>query len=598
MKITDKINALEPNKPFYSFEYFPPKTDEGLSNLYDRLRRMSLLDPLFVSFTWGTGGSTVDRTLEMCVIAQGLYGLETCMHLTCTNIAKGVLEDALTEAKNAGIQNILALRGDPPRGQEYWTSSDDEFTHAIDLVRYIRKKYGEWFCIGVAGYPEGHPDSNDKEQDLIHLKEKVDAGANFIISQLFYNIDSFVEWEKKCRKIGITVPIIPCVMPIQGYNSFRRITNLCKVDVPVDIINDLEPIQHDDQAVKEYGVSLATSIISELQKHHNVLGFHLCTLNLEKSVRLILEKLKFVKTEEERDDLQLMSRRRSVTNEIIRREPDGSLPAAKPVIWEEQGADYLGRSEDWDNFPNGRWGDPRSPAFGDIDSHGRSLRVPPDLALGYWKKPESIIDVVQIFKSYILCEIPMLPWSEEPLLKETDAIRSKLIKLNELGYLTVSSQPAVNGVKSTDPDFGWGPKGGYVYQKALVEFFVSPEMFERLAQRISKNCWVTYYAAKRNDEFSTNVKEETPSAVTWGVFPGKEIVQPTIIEKVSFDAWKVEAFALWADWEHLYPEGSPSRKLLKDIGDSWWLVNLVYHDYVNSEGFWELFFGDETGSQP
>ncbi|CAG8541775.1 10357_t:CDS:10, partial [Acaulospora colombiana] len=558
------------------------------------LKRMSLLDPLFISFTWGTGGSTVDKTLEMCVTAHGLYGLETCMHLTCTNIASELLENALTEAKDAGIQNILALRGDLPRGQEYWTPSDNQFMYAIDLIKHIRKKFGEWFCIGVAGYPEGHPDCSDRELNLKYLKEKVDAGANFIISQLFYDVDSFVEWEKECREIGITVPILPGIMPIQGYNSFRRITNLCKISIPADVINSLEPIKHDDQAVKEYGVSLATSIISKLQKDHNVIGFHLCTLNLEKSVRLILDKLKFVRTEEERDP-RPVGMRRSVANDIIRQEPDGSLPAAKPVIWKDQGADYLGRSEDWDNFPNGRWGDSRSPAFGDIDSHGGSLKIPPDLALEYWKEPKSLTDVIQIFKSYILCEIPVLPWSEEPLLKETDIIRSKLIKINELGYLTVSSQPAVNGAKSTDPDFGWGPKGGFVYQKPLVEFFVSPEGFEKLSRRIDKNCWVTYYAARRNnDEFSTNVKEETPSAVTWGVFPGKEIIQPTIIEKASFDAWKTEAFALWADWEHLYPKGSPSQKLLKDIGDNWWLVNLVYHDYVSSEGFWELFVDNET----
>ncbi|CAG8478283.1 10801_t:CDS:10, partial [Diversispora eburnea] len=489
MKITDKISSLESDQPYYSFEFFPPKTDEGLANLYNRLKRMSLLEPLFASFTWGAGGSTIDKTLEMCTTSQGLYGFETCMHLTCTNVVREIVENALKEAKNAGIQNILALRGDPPRGHEYWSSCDDEFTLAIDLVKYIRKKYGEWFCIGVAGYP----DSTDKEQDLKFLKEKVDAGANFIITQFFYDVDSFVEWEKKCREIGI--------MPIQGYNSFRRITNLCKIKVPEEILNALESFKHDDQAVKEYGVSLTVSMISKLLEN-KTRGFHICTLNLEKSVRLILEKLKFVQTEEERAMRRLNRRRSSagfIPNDIIRQEPDGSVPAAKPVIWNEQNADYIGKPEDWDNFPNGRWGDARSP-----DGYGVSLRIP-----------------------------VTLPWSEEPLLKETDIIRPNLIKMNELGFLTISSQPAVNGAKSSAPDFGWGPKGGFVYQKAFVEFFISPEMFEKLTKSIDKNVWVTYYAAKRNDEFfETNIKEETPSAVTWGVFPGKEIIQPTIIEEL------------------------------------------------------------------
>ncbi|RIB18051.1 methylenetetrahydrofolate reductase-domain-containing protein [Gigaspora rosea] len=579
MKIIDKINAHKSTDPFFSFEFFPPKTDDGLSNLYVRLKRMSVLDPLFVSFTWGAGGSTAERTTEMCTTAQGLFGLETCMHLTCTNVVDEILEEALNEAKNSGIQNILALRGDPPRGQDSWTPSDGNFVRAIDLVKCIRKKYNDWFCIGVAGYPEGHPDSDDKAQDLRYLKEKVDAGADFIITQLFYDVDSFVEWEKECRKIGITVPIIPGIMPIQGYNSFRRVTNLCKINIPTDILNALEQIKHDDQAVKDYGVSLAISMITILHEKHNVKGFHFCTLNLEKSVRLILEKMGFVPTEEERN------LRRS-----IKRRP---IPAAKPIIWKEQSEDYLGRSDDWDNFPNGRWGNSKSPAFGELDVYGMSLRISKDQALEYWGEPKTLDDIIQIFKSYILCEIPVFPWSEDPISKETDVIRSNLIKLNEFGYLTVSSQPAVNGVKSDDKDFGWGPKGGYIYQKFFVEFFVNQEKFDKLIQIIDENCWITYYAAKRSHAFKTNIKEETSTAVTWGVFPGKEIVQPTIIEEVSFKAWKEVAFELCSEWERLYPKDSTTQKLLKEIGDNWWLVNLVYNDYVNPEGVWEIFFGIE-----
>ncbi|CAG8563965.1 24393_t:CDS:2, partial [Racocetra persica] len=445
-------------------------------------------------------------------------------------------------------------------------------------------------------YPEGHPDSDNKAQDLRYLKEKVDAGADFIITQLFYDVDLFIEWEKECRKIGITVPIIPGIMPIQGYNSFRRVTNLCKINIPANVSKALEQIKHDDQAVKDYGVSLAIIMITTLYEQYNVKGFHFCTLNLEKSVRLILEKMRFVPTEEERNLRRSNKRRPSigfVTNDIIRQEPDGSLPAAKPIIWKEQSEDYWGRSDDWDNFPNGRWGNSKSPAFGELDVYGTSLRISKDQALEYWREPKTIADIIQIFKSYILCEIPVFPWSEEPLSEETEAIRPNLIKLNEFGYLTVSSQPAVNGVRSDDVNFGWGPKGGYIYQKFFVEFFVSPEMFDKLIKVIDDNCWVTYYAARRNDEFKKNMKEETSAAVTWGVFPGKEIVQPTIIEEVSFKAWKEVAFELWSEWERLYPKDSITQKLLKDIGDNWWLVNLVYNDYVNPEGVWKIFFGNE-----
>ncbi|KAG0019934.1 hypothetical protein BGZ80_005046, partial [Entomortierella chlamydospora] len=151
MKIVDRIAQKKAEgKPYYSFEYFPPKTSQGLSNLIDRIGRMQSMSPTFVTCTWGAGGSTFEKTTELCAVAQTVHGLETCMHLTCTNMDRGKVDDALKEAKNAGIQNILALRGDPPRGQEYWTQVDDTFVHAIDLVRYIRQQYGDYFCIGVA----------------------------------------------------------------------------------------------------------------------------------------------------------------------------------------------------------------------------------------------------------------------------------------------------------------------------------------------------------------------------------------------------------------------------------------------------------------
>lgn len=153
------------------------------------------------------------------------------------------LDEALEQAKGSGIRNILALRGDPPRGHEYWTPVDSQFKHAIDLVKYIRLKYDDYFCIGVAGYPEGHIDCPDMEQDIVYLKEKVDAGADFIVTQLFYNPDACVNWINKCRERGIAVPIVPGIMPIQTYQSFRRMINLCNVKVPKNIMDDLDQIK-------------------------------------------------------------------------------------------------------------------------------------------------------------------------------------------------------------------------------------------------------------------------------------------------------------------------------------------------------------------
>lgn len=163
---------------------------------------MHALGPEFIDVTWNAGGTSSDTTLELCTTAQSVYGLETCMHLTCTNMPREKIDVALKAAKEGGIQNILALRGDPPRGQENWTSVDTGFSYASDLVRYIREQYGDYFCIGVAGYPEGHPDSKDKSVDLRYLKEKIDAGADYIVTQLFYDCDLYLDWVKSVREIG------------------------------------------------------------------------------------------------------------------------------------------------------------------------------------------------------------------------------------------------------------------------------------------------------------------------------------------------------------------------------------------------------------
>jgi methylenetetrahydrofolate reductase (NADPH) len=228
------------------------------------------------------------------------------MHLTCTNIDLEKINYALDTAKEAGIKNILALRGDPPSGQEWSTKSP--FKTACDLVTYIRKSYGDYFCIAVAGYPEGHIDNPDKESDILFLKQKVDAGADYIITQLFYDVDNYLNWVQKCRDIGITVPIIPGIMPIQTYNGFKRMTGLCKTIIPVEILEALEPIKDDEVAVKDFGVKLAIDMCEKL-RNQGTLGFHFCTLNLEKSVRLILEGLGFKKPDME------MSIRKSICSE-------------------------------------------------------------------------------------------------------------------------------------------------------------------------------------------------------------------------------------------------------------------------------------------
>jgi methylenetetrahydrofolate reductase (NADPH) len=237
MKIIEKIHLAEKeNRPCWSFEYTPPKTDIGVINLYDRMERMALLGPEFIDITWNAGGITSDLTIELVTASQQVYGLETCMHLTCTNMPREKIDIALEAAKQAGIQNILALRGDAPQGQENWTAVDTGFSYASDLVSYIKEKYGDYFCISVAGYVEGHPECSSREQDLTNLKKKVDAGADYIVTQFFYDTELYIEWVKACRDFGIMCPILPGMMIIQGYERFKRMTRLAKTQVPEHVL--------------------------------------------------------------------------------------------------------------------------------------------------------------------------------------------------------------------------------------------------------------------------------------------------------------------------------------------------------------------------
>lgn len=247
-----------------------------------------------------------------------------------------------------------------------------------------------------------------------------------------------------------------------------------------------------------------------------------------------------------------------------------------------------------------------------------SLKLSPAQALLDWGRPTSPSDITSLFAQYLSGNLQCLPWCDEPLHSETSAITNVLAKLTaQKGWWTVASQPAVDGVRSSDATYGFGPKGGYIYQKAFVEFWASGADVEKLAERVAQNeeatgvREVTFYAGSKDQGWKTNMTRGDANAVTWGVFAGKEIVTPTLIEEVSFKAWKVrltvghlhpvqstnnfmfplrqdEAFEIWSEWSKLFPQSSESRKCLESIMDEYWLVSVVHHDYKNSSGLWDF----------
>lgn len=611
------------------------------------------LRPLFVNVTWGAGGSTSSKSLALAELTQRQLGLTTCLHLTCTNMSRKLIDEALEQAKVLGIRNILALRGDPPRSEEYTSNepgseeddSNKDFTWAVDLVRYIRKQYGDYFCLGVAGYPEGHSDESHPQHqsvqhDLPYLVEKTKAGADFIMTQLFYDVHAYTDYEKLLREhesgVFKDIAIIPGLMPIQSYQGLRRVTKLSHAKLPVDILKRLESVKRDDEAVKKVGVDIMSDIIDTMKKtaSSGPRGFHFYTLNLEKVVAHILERCELIPPStptiatadgddavaiEESDGYLLVDsapnkdrkrRQSSARNSqphnrvVVSRSRSTSTSGAYEAPEDEagvpmepvtnrantlaisEGSGDLGREATWDDYPNGRWGDARSPAYGEIDGYGVSLHVSIASALKLWGHPTTTADISGIFERHLNGEIDAIPWSEEGLNAETETIRPQLLALIKKGWWTVASQPAVNGIRSTDATFGWGPKNGFVFQKPFVEFFLPSSEWKDLKKRLDENDQVTYFAGNAAGQFeSSDVESVNP--VTWGAFTGKEIVCPTIIEAVSFKAWLEEAFGTWGEWQRVYAPGSQSSKLLEGIRKDCWLVNIIHHAFPEEGALWD-----------
>ncbi|CAM1508426.1 Fc.00g052740.m01.CDS01 [Cosmosporella sp. VM-42] len=667
-KITDRIAALPADGTYFSLEFFPPKTAMGFSNLRDRLHRMErALRPLFVNVTWGAGGTTSQKSLELAELCQREVGLTTCLHLTCTNMSRKLIDKALEDAKALGIRNILALRGDPPRRDEYRDPEDSEddggedFNWAVDLVKYIRKNHGDYFCIGVAAYPEGHaeesvPLGQSLEHDLPYLVDKVKAGADFIMTQLFFDIKAYEHFEKTLREhpsgVFKTLPIIPGLMPIQSYQMIKRTTKLSHAKIPEHIIERLNDVKGDDERVKMVGVEIVSELVEQVKEVKSRTagpkGFHFYTLNLEKAVSFILERTGLIPdppSDEEavaveevipipalqvngsshfragsHSHSRASRRHSSVGSDPHNRVIVGDRPATHPE-WEatgqeagipadsintrantlaiSEGEGVLGREATWDDFPNGRFGDARSPAYGEIDGYGVSLHMSVTQAVKLWGYPKRREDINDIFVKHMQGELSAIPWSEEELLPESSAIKPYLLALNAKGWWTVASQPAVNGLRSTDPTFGWGPTNGFVFQKGFVEFFIPSSDWETLKEKLSApelRDAICFYASNTTGDFVSSdssgglnsATAASTNAVTWGVFPGKEIITPTIIEEVSFRAWSEEAFGIWGEWAKVYGRGSDSEKFLNGIKEDYWLVNLIHHDFVEKDALWSL----------
>ena len=290
MRIDERL-ARANGEPSFSFEFFPPKTEEGEHNLERALEALSRMEPTFVSVTYGAGGSPVQKrkTIEIVSRIKADHGLEAMAHFTCVGATVGELRATLDVMRDAGVENVLALRGDPPAGQEEWTATEGGLSYSRELIEMIRTDYE--FAIGAACFPEVHIHAESAESDLRYCKEKVDAGARFLITQLFFDNASYWDFVARAREIGIDVPIIPGIMPITNVDQIKRFTSMCGATIPAGLLHELQARAEQPDAVTDFGVAYATLQCADLLEH-GAPGIHFYTLNKSPATRAILSALR------------------------------------------------------------------------------------------------------------------------------------------------------------------------------------------------------------------------------------------------------------------------------------------------------------------
>lgn len=291
MRIIDRI---DPDKPFISLEFFPPKEEDKWPAFYEVVEQLKPVNPLFVSVTYGAGGTTQKGTLALCKRIRNEIGLDPMAHFTCVGASRESIREFLDTLAEANVSNVLALRGDPPKGETSFVPDSEEFQHASDLVAFMCAEYPN-MGVAVAGYPEVHPDAASMEEDSRYLKLKVDAGADFVVTQLFFDNQVYFDFVDSCRAAGITVPIVPGILPILSMSSIKRILSFCNASLPKAFEAELTAAEErgGTPEVRKVGIEFASRQVRELVAG-GAPGAHLYTLNKAEACLEIVKNLPFV----------------------------------------------------------------------------------------------------------------------------------------------------------------------------------------------------------------------------------------------------------------------------------------------------------------
>jgi len=287
-RITDIFHH---KKTTFSFELFPPKTDEGYLKLIHTIEQLCDFKPDFISCTYGAGGGSRTKTLEIVELIRNQYHISSVAHLTCVLHTKNEIKELLTEMKQRGICNLLALRGDPPRDNPNWAPGKDNFKYSWELVAFIREHFKDHFSIGVAGFPEGHLLCPDRDLDAEYLKNKISYGADYVITQLFFNNQDYFDFVNRLRKLGVTARIIPGVLPITDYAALVRFCAVCGASIPQEVHNIFKPIAEDREKTLTAGIEFCLKQSRELLQN-GAPGLHFYTLNKIHPVDAIIKNLR------------------------------------------------------------------------------------------------------------------------------------------------------------------------------------------------------------------------------------------------------------------------------------------------------------------
>lgn len=282
---------LQINKPTFSIELFPPKTDDGYTNLKNTITAMVQLNPDFFTCTYGAGGGNRDRTLDIVTHIQKNHAIPAVHHLTCVLHTKDDIKNILTQMNDEGVDHVLALRGDPPQNNPNWQAGPSNFQYSYELCDFIKEHFGNQFTIGVAGFPEGHLLAPNKEKDAEYLKSKVDHGADFVITQLFFNNQDYFDYVDRLKKINVNIPIIPGIIPITSYPGLLKFCDICGASIPKEVHTIFKPIADDKEKTIQAGIDFCVKQCRDLLDN-GAPGIHFYALNKIEPLRTILKQIR------------------------------------------------------------------------------------------------------------------------------------------------------------------------------------------------------------------------------------------------------------------------------------------------------------------